>query len=140
VGADAILLAVTLLATGVLLTYPGKRLVGTVGIKRPVKTISVFMILIRALSSATFPNAYTTMAYSYTNRTCSPLRPQTRLVRSRSSDARKTNRTHTEAWFWTQHRSGRARTQYFADTGDCTAADMERTLQDCNPLEFRDQL
>jgi len=60
VGTDAVFLAVTLLAIGVLLTYLGTRLIGAVGIKRPGKTVSVFMILIWALSLATFLIAVTT--------------------------------------------------------------------------------
>lgn len=59
-GTDAVFLAVTLLAIGVLLTYLGKRLSGAVGIKRPGKTVSVFLILIWGLSLATFLVAYTT--------------------------------------------------------------------------------
>jgi hypothetical protein len=55
VGTDAVFLAVTLLAIGVLLTYLGTRLKGAVGIKKPVgKTISVFMMTIWGLSLATF--------------------------------------------------------------------------------------
>jgi hypothetical protein len=59
VGTDAVFLAVTLLAIGVLLTYLGTRLVGAVGIKRPGKTVSIFMILIWGLSLATFVIAAT---------------------------------------------------------------------------------
>jgi hypothetical protein len=61
-GTDAAFLAVTLLAIGVLLTYLGTRLSGAVGIKRPGKTVSVFMIGIWVLSLATFLIAYTTYA------------------------------------------------------------------------------
>ena len=53
-GTDAVVLAVTLLAIGVLLTYLGTRLIGAVGIKRPGKTVSAFMITIWSLSLATF--------------------------------------------------------------------------------------
>jgi len=53
VGADAVFLAVTLLAIGVLLTYLGTRSKGAVGIKRPGKTVSVFIMLIWGLSLAT---------------------------------------------------------------------------------------
>jgi hypothetical protein len=60
VGTDVVFLAVTLLAIGVLLTYLGTRLIGVVRIKRPGKAVSVFMILIWGLSSATFLIAYTT--------------------------------------------------------------------------------
>ena len=62
VGTDAVLLAVTLLAIGVLFTYLGTRLIGAVGIKRPGKTVSVFMITIWGLSLATFEIAYATYA------------------------------------------------------------------------------
>jgi hypothetical protein len=58
VGTDSVFLAVALLAIGVLLTYLGKRLFGTFGVKRPGKTVSVFMILIWGLSLATFLIAY----------------------------------------------------------------------------------
>jgi hypothetical protein len=54
VGTGAVFLAVTLLAIGVLFTYLGTRLIGAVGIKRPGKTVSVFMITIWGLSLATF--------------------------------------------------------------------------------------
>jgi hypothetical protein len=54
VGTDAVLLAVTLLAIGILLTYLGTRFSGAVRIKRPGKAVSVFMILIWGLSLATF--------------------------------------------------------------------------------------
>jgi hypothetical protein len=55
VGTDAVFLAVTLFAIGVLLTYLGTRLIGAVGIKRPVgKAVGVFMIVIWGLSLATF--------------------------------------------------------------------------------------
>jgi hypothetical protein len=54
VGTDAAFLAVTLLAIGVLLTYLGTRLIGVVGVKRPGKTVSIFLILIWGLSLATF--------------------------------------------------------------------------------------
>jgi hypothetical protein len=55
VGTDAVFLAVTLLVIGVLFTYLGTRLIGAVGIKRPVgKTVSVFMITIWGLSLVTF--------------------------------------------------------------------------------------
>jgi hypothetical protein len=55
VGTDAVFLAVTLLAIGVLLTYLGTKLIGAVGVKRPAgKTVSVFMITIWSLSLATF--------------------------------------------------------------------------------------
>jgi hypothetical protein len=60
VGTDAVVLAVTLLAIGVLLTYLGTRLIGAVGIKRPGKTVSAFMITIWSLSLATFLIAYVT--------------------------------------------------------------------------------
>ncbi len=60
VGTDAVFLAVTLLAIGVLLTYLGTRLIGAVGIKRPGKTVSVFIITIWSISLATFLVAYTT--------------------------------------------------------------------------------
>jgi len=63
VGTDAVFLAVTLLAIGVLLTYLGTRLIGAVGIKRPGgKAVSVFMILIWGLSLATFEIGYATYA------------------------------------------------------------------------------
>jgi hypothetical protein len=55
VGTDAVFLAVTLLAIGVLFAYLGTRLIGAVGIKRPVgKTAGVFMMVIWGLSLATF--------------------------------------------------------------------------------------
>lgn len=60
VGTDAVVLAVALLAVGVLLTYLGTRLIGAVGIKRPGKTVSAFMITIWSLSLATFLIAYVT--------------------------------------------------------------------------------
>jgi len=60
VGTDAVVLAVTLLAIGVLLTYLGTRLIRAVGIKRPGKTVSAFMITIWSLSLATFLIAYVT--------------------------------------------------------------------------------
>jgi hypothetical protein len=60
VGTDAVFLAVTLLAVGVLLTYLGTKLIGAVGIKRPGKAVSVFMITIWSLSLATFLIAYVT--------------------------------------------------------------------------------
>jgi len=60
VGTGAVVLAVTLLAIGVLLTYLGTRLIGAVGIKRPGKTVSAFMITIWSLSLATFLIAYVT--------------------------------------------------------------------------------
>jgi hypothetical protein len=53
-GTDALFLGVMLFAIGVLFTYLGTRLKGAVGIKRPGKTVSVFMILIWDLSLATF--------------------------------------------------------------------------------------
>ena len=59
-GTDAVFLAVTLLAIGVLFTYLGTRLIGAVGIKRPGKTVSVFMITVWSLSLATFLVAFTT--------------------------------------------------------------------------------
>ena len=52
-GTDAVFLAVTLLAIGVLLTYFGTRLIGPVGIKRPGKTVGVFLVMIWGLSLAT---------------------------------------------------------------------------------------
>jgi hypothetical protein len=54
VGTDAVFLAVTLLSIGVFLTYLGTRLIGTVGIKRPGKTVSLFMIMNWGLSLAVF--------------------------------------------------------------------------------------
>lgn len=54
VGTDAVFLAVTLLAIGVFVMYLGTRLIGAVGIKRPGRTVSVFMIIIWGLSLATF--------------------------------------------------------------------------------------
>ena len=60
VGTDAVFLAVTLLTIGVLLTYLGTRLIGVVGIKRPGKAVSAFMITIWILSLATFLVAFTT--------------------------------------------------------------------------------
>ena len=60
VGTDAVFLAVTLLAIGVLLTYLGTKLIGTVKIKRPGKTVGVFMILIWVLSLATLLIAIST--------------------------------------------------------------------------------
>jgi hypothetical protein len=62
VGTDAVFLAVTLLAIGVLLAHLGTRLIGAVGIKRPGRTVSVFMITIWGLSLATFEIAYATYA------------------------------------------------------------------------------
>ena len=59
-GTDAVFLAVTLLAIGVLLTYLGTRLTGSVRIKRPGKNVSVLMITIWSLSLATFLIAYVT--------------------------------------------------------------------------------
>ena len=59
-GTDAVVLAVTLLAIGVLFTYLGTRLIGAVGIKRPGKAVSVFMITIWSISLATFLVAFTT--------------------------------------------------------------------------------
>jgi hypothetical protein len=54
-GVDSVLLAVVLLAIGVLLAYLGTRLTGSIGIKRPVgKAVGVFMIVIWFLSLATF--------------------------------------------------------------------------------------
>jgi hypothetical protein len=53
-GTEAAVLALTLLAIAVLLTYFGTRLIGAVGIKRPGKAVSVFMIIIWGLSLATF--------------------------------------------------------------------------------------
>jgi len=62
-GTDALFLAITLLAIGVLLTYLGRRLVDAVGIKRPAgKTVSLFMILMWVLSLATFEIGYATYA------------------------------------------------------------------------------
>jgi len=54
VGTDALSLAVILLAIVVLLIYLGARLRGAVGIKRPGRFVSVFMIMIWALSLVTF--------------------------------------------------------------------------------------
>jgi hypothetical protein len=54
VGTEAVFLALTLLASGILLTYLGTRFSGAVRIKTPGKTVSVFMILIWGLSLATF--------------------------------------------------------------------------------------
>jgi len=55
VGTDAVFLAVTLLAIGVLFAYLGTRLRDAVGIKRPVgQTVGVFMIVIWGLSLVTF--------------------------------------------------------------------------------------
>ncbi|MGA2972981.1 MAG: hypothetical protein ABSE39_10255 [Candidatus Bathyarchaeia archaeon] len=53
-GIDAVLLGVTLLAVGVIFVYLGMRLKRSVGVKRPGKAVSVFMILMWALSLATF--------------------------------------------------------------------------------------
>jgi hypothetical protein len=60
VGTDAVFLAVTLLAIGVLLTYLGRKLIGVVGIKRPGKAVGAFMITIWSLSLATFLIAVST--------------------------------------------------------------------------------
>jgi hypothetical protein len=61
VGTDTVFLALTLLAIGVLLTYLGARLIGAVGVRRPVgKTVSVLMITIWGLSLATFEIGYAT--------------------------------------------------------------------------------
>jgi hypothetical protein len=55
VGTDAVFLAVTLLAIGVLFTYLATRLIGAVGIKRSVgKTVGVLLITIWGLSLTTF--------------------------------------------------------------------------------------
>jgi hypothetical protein len=62
VGTDAVFLAITLLAIGILLTYLGTRLIGAVGVRKPGKTVSVFMMLIWGLSLATFEIAYATYA------------------------------------------------------------------------------
>jgi hypothetical protein len=62
VGTDAIFLAVTLLAIGVLLMYFGTRLTGKVGIRRSGKTVSVFLIVMWGLSLATFEIGYATYA------------------------------------------------------------------------------
>ena len=61
-GTEAVLLALVLLAIGVLVTYLGTRLSGAVGVKRPDTTIGVFMILIWVLCLATFEIAYATYA------------------------------------------------------------------------------
>ena len=53
-GNDALFLAVALFAIAVLLVYLGTRLSGAIGIKRPGKFVSVFMIMIWALSLLTF--------------------------------------------------------------------------------------
>jgi hypothetical protein len=54
VGTDAVFLMVTLIAIGASLTYLGTRLTGAVGVKKPGKTVSVFLILIWGISLATF--------------------------------------------------------------------------------------
>jgi hypothetical protein len=61
-GTDAVFLALTLLAIGVLLTYLGTKLRRAVGVKQPGKFIGVFLILIWTLSLATFLIAYVTYA------------------------------------------------------------------------------
>ncbi len=52
-GADAVFLAVTLLAIGILLTYLGTRLRGRIGVKKPGKTVIAFMMLIWGLYRGT---------------------------------------------------------------------------------------
>jgi hypothetical protein len=59
-GTDAVFLAVTLLAIGVLITYLGTRLRNAIGVKPPGKTVAIFLILIWGLSLVTFLIAYTT--------------------------------------------------------------------------------
>ena len=53
-GTDAVLLTVALLAIGVLLTYLGTRLKDPIGTKGPGRTVGIFMLLMWALSLATF--------------------------------------------------------------------------------------
>jgi hypothetical protein len=60
VGIDAIALAITLIAIGVLFMYLGTRLIGAVGVKRPGKTVSVFMITFWGLSMFMVPIAVVT--------------------------------------------------------------------------------
>jgi hypothetical protein len=55
VGTDAAFLTVTLLAIGLFLTYLGTRLTHAIGAKRPAgKKVSLFLIIMWGLSSATF--------------------------------------------------------------------------------------
>lgn len=60
VGVGALFLAVALFAIGFFLIYLGTRLNSAIGIQRPGKTVSVFVIMTWALSLATFLIAATT--------------------------------------------------------------------------------
>jgi hypothetical protein len=60
VGTDALFLALALLAIGMLLAYSGTRFTRAVGIKRPGKAVSIFLLGIWVLSLATFLIAVTT--------------------------------------------------------------------------------
>jgi hypothetical protein len=53
-GAGAVVLGITLLAVGLILTYGGTKLKGARGVKSPGKTVSVFLMLIWVLSLVTF--------------------------------------------------------------------------------------
>jgi|SRR5208283_1381615 len=53
-GTDAIFLGITVLVIGVIFAYLGIRLTHPVGIKRPGKTVSVFLVLMWSLSLVTF--------------------------------------------------------------------------------------
>ncbi len=53
-GASAVILGVTLLAVGLMLTYGGTKLKSARGVKSPGKTVSVFLMLIWVLSLLTF--------------------------------------------------------------------------------------
>jgi hypothetical protein len=53
-GAGAVVLGITLLAVGLILTYGGTKLRDARGIKSPGKTVSIFLMLIWILSLVTF--------------------------------------------------------------------------------------
>jgi hypothetical protein len=53
-GVGAVVLGITLLAVGLILTYGGTKLKGARGVKSPGKTVSVFLMLIWVLSLLTF--------------------------------------------------------------------------------------
>jgi hypothetical protein len=53
-GASAAVLAIVLLAVGLVLTYGGMKLKSARGVKSPGKTVSVFLVLIWVLSLVTF--------------------------------------------------------------------------------------